>query len=432
MKPLQVTHYKNSRSGDTGQGHPPGRGGRACTLALMVTVIRFLLLVAGLVLVFLTSWIFLPPPNRSLLALAVGAPEVSAWLVLSGLLLCVVTLSAGGRGALAHSTFALAAAATVLASVPLARSPSTARRFDRTMSAALGGDYLRGVPAERRARMRSAPVVLADLFRGIDVGAARITRGIPCASPAGEHLTVDVYRPLADGPHPSVVQIYGGAWQRGAPADDAAFATYLADHGFVVFAVDYRHAPRWPWPAQIDDIRAALGWIREHGREYGGDASRLALFGRSAGAHLALVAAYQLGAPTVSAVVSYYGPVDLTDGYRNPPRPDPLDIRSIETALIGGTPDQMPDRYHDASPIAYAAHRAPPSLLIYGGRDHIVLPRYGAMLDTRLRAVNATSVFLEIPWAEHAFDVLPNGPSGQLALYYTERFLAWALTRASV
>jgi acetyl esterase/lipase len=80
---------------------------------------------------------------------------------------------------------------------------------------------------------------------------------------------------------------------------------------------------------------------------------------------------------------------------------------------------------------SHAAHRAPPSLLIYGGRDHIVLPRFGAMLDAHLRAVDATSVFLEIPWAEHAFDVLPNGPSGQLALYYTERFLAWALTRAS-
>ena len=138
-----------------------------------------------------------------------------------------------------------------------------------------------------------------------------------------------------------------------------------------------------------------------------------------------------LGAPAISAVVSYYGPVDLTDGYRNPPRPDPLDVRSIETALLGGTPDQMPDRYRDASPIAYAARRAPPSLLIYGGRDHIVLPRFGAMLDAHLRAVDATSVFLEIPWAEHAFDALPNGPSGQLALYYTERFLAWALTRAS-
>jgi acetyl esterase/lipase len=70
----------------------------------------------------------------------------------------------------------------------------------------------------------------------------------------------------------------------------------------------------------------------------------------------------------------------------------------------------------------------PPSLLIYGSRDHIVLSRFGAMLDGRLREAGATSVFLEIPWAEHAFDVIPNGPSGQLSLYYTERFLAWALS----
>ena len=71
----------------------------------------------------------------------------------------------------------------------------------------------------------------------------------------------------------------------------------------------------------------------------------------------------------------------------------------------------------------------PPSLLLYGGRDHVVLPRYGAMLDARLRAAGAISVLLELPWAEHAFDAITNGPSGQLSLYYTERFLAWALLR---
>ena len=163
---------------------------------------------------------------------------------------------------------------------------------------------------------------------------------------------LDIYRPATAGRYPSVVQVYGGAWQRGAPGDDAAFATYLAAHGFVVFAIDYRHAPRWQWPAQIEDVRTALGWIRAHGGEYDADVSRLALLGRSAGAHLAMLAAYEPGAPAVAAVVSYYGPVDLADGYRNPPRPDPLDVRSVEEALLGGTPDQVPDRYREASPIA--------------------------------------------------------------------------------
>jgi acetyl esterase/lipase len=130
-------------------------------------------------------------------------------------------------------------------------------------------------------------------------------------------------------------------------------------------------------------------------------------------------------------VVSYYGPVALEEGYRQPPVPDPLGVRSVEEAFLGGTPAEVPARYRDASPITYASRRLPPSLLIYGGRDHVVLSRFGALLDNRLRAAGSTSVFLEIPWAEHAFDAIRNGPSGQLSLYYTERFLAWALTRAS-
>ena len=68
-----------------------------------------------------------------------------------------------------------------------------------------------------------------------------------------------------------------------------------------------------------------------------------------------------------------------------------------------------------------------PTLLIYGTRDHIVEARFGRMLHERLLATGTTSVLLEIPWAEHAFDAVANGPSAQIALYYTERFLAWAV-----
>jgi acetyl esterase/lipase len=72
--------------------------------------------------------------------------------------------------------------------------------------------------------------------------------------------------------------------------------------------------------------------------------------------------------------------------------------------------------------------RVPPTLLIYGSRDHIVDPRFGRELHDRLRRAGAVSVLLEIPWAEHAFGFfLPNGLSGQISRYYTERFLAWAL-----
>ena len=177
----------------------------------------------------------------------------------------------------------------------------------------------------------------------------------------------------------------------------------------------------------LADVRAALTWIGAHGAEYDADARRLGLVGRSSGAQLAMVAAYGPGTPAVRAVVSYYGPVDLIEGYRHPPRPDPLHVRDIEEAFLGGTPSDVPAQYREASPIAHAGPRVPPTLLIYGARDHVVEPRFGTMLHRRLAASGTTSVFLEIPWSEHGFDAITGGPGAQLALYHAERFLAWGL-----
>jgi acetyl esterase/lipase len=195
----------------------------------------------------------------------------------------------------------------------------------------------------------------------------------------------------------------------------------------VIFAIDYRHAPAARWPAQIDDVNTSLAWIGEHAAEYGGDTSRVVLMGRSAGAHLALMAAYAVTPPlAIRGVVSYYGPSNLVDSYRKPPRPDPLDVRSNEIALLGGSLSEMPDRYAEASPLSLATRPLPPTLLVYGGADHIVEATYGAELAARLRATGTPVAYLEIPWAEHAFDAVFRGPSSQLALYYTERFLAYA------
>ena len=98
----------------------------------------------------------------------------------------------------------------------------------------------------------------------------------------------------------------------------------------------------------------------------------------------------------------------------------------IEEQFLGGTPDEHPDRYADASPITRAANPHPPVLVITGGRDHIVLPRFGRLLHERLLE-SGVSVRLHMPWADHGFDFVPFGPSSQIALYYTQRFLAEAL-----
>jgi acetyl esterase/lipase len=386
--------------------------------------LRFAL--AALIL-FVAMWIVVPPPGYGTLALAVGAAELGQWLIVVGMAVLFFAVRAG-TGWIARVTVLCAVAAVALASIPLFQFPATARRFDAAMQDGLGPDYLSGVAPDARGRMRRSPLDLFQLFTGLNGGGSRVVRGVAFAVNDGVHLSMDIYRPAARGTHPAIVQIYGGAWQRGAPGDNATFASYLAAHGYVVFAIDYRHAPRWQWPAQLADVRTALEWIAVHGKEYEADAGRLALIGRSSGAQLALVAAYASGGPPVRAVVSYYGPVNLVEGYRRPPRPDPLDVRSIESAFLGGTPDDALDRYRSASPITYAERPLPSTLLVYAARDHVVEARFGEMLYQKLRATGTTSVLLEIPWAEHAFDAVTGGPGAQLALYHTERFLAWAFS----
>jgi acetyl esterase/lipase len=140
-----------------------------------------------------------------------------------------------------------------------------------------------------------------------------------------------------------------------------------------------------------------------------------------------MLTAYDSSVLPVRAVVNYYGPNDLIRGYNDPPFPDAIDVRAVLRAFLGGTPDELKELYRRASPINYVKPNLPPSLLVYAGRDHIVQAKFGRSLYERLRATGDHAILLEIPWAEHAFDAVFNGPSNQLALYYTERFLAHAL-----
>jgi acetyl esterase/lipase len=369
--------------------------------------------VAGLVDLLLSIWIVLPPPSRQFVPLAVGAPEVSGWMLAGALASLALILIAGRRSRVARGGLVCAFGAAALAAIPLAQFGSVARAAATSRMQIIGDGTV-------------ARLDLRELFGRRAAAAARVQRGIPFASPAGVPLTLDVYQPAAGSGHPAVVQIYGGAWQRGAPGDDPDLALALAARGYVVFAIDYRHAPAFRWPAQIDDVRSAIEWIATHGRGYAADPDRLAILGRSAGAHLGLVAAYT-SPRRIRGVVSLYGPTDLAAGYRELPSPDPLDVRALLRALTGGTPDDRPGVYRDASAITYASRPLPPTLLIHGSRDHIVLARFAERLHDRLRAAGTASLLVEIPWAEHAFDAVPSGPSAQLARFEIERFLAWAV-----
>jgi acetyl esterase/lipase len=306
---------------------------------------------------------------------------------------------------------------------------TTQMQMAQAMKQGLGSDYLSKIPIQVSAKMQPSPFSLVNTFRGISSAKNRHQTGIIFANSAGVALEMEVYQPLEIGKYPALVVIYGGSWQSGNPHANSEFNQYIASHGYTVFAIDYRHAPKYRFPAQLDDVNTALNFIRKHAAEYEADSERMALLGRSAGAHLAMLAAYQPDAPPLRAVVNYYGPVNLTEGYKSPPHPDPINSRAVLKAFIGGSLEEFSKQYEIASPINYVNHPLPPTLLIYGSRDHLVEARFGRQMYERLHNSGNTAVFLEIPWAEHSFDSVFNGVSNQLALYYTERFLAWALLK---
>lgn len=392
---------------------------------LAVIIQTLVLLLSGAAL-FLSSWIVVPAPTMSLLPLGVGAPEVSPWLVVLNAIASLLALVMIRRTPWQFLALGASLLALLLSLLPLLQMPATQQHLAVAMRNGLG-DYSVNLPNRQQKRMREQPFVLADVFRGINPGESRYTSGIVFSNPDGVPLSMDLYRPPQVGNYPALIIIYSGAWRSGDPTQNADFSRYMAARGYSVFAIDYRHTPRYRFPAQLDDVRAALAFIHQHAAEYEADPERIAMVGRSAGGHLAMLAAYEPDALPVKAVVSYYGPVDLPGGYANPPRPDPIDTRAVLETFMGGTPATMPDRYRLASPISYVRRSLPPTLFVHGSRDHLVQLKFIQQMHQRLRADGNISVLLEIPWAEHAFDAVFQGLSSQLALYHTERFLDWAL-----
>lgn len=378
---------------------------------------------------FLASWIVLPAPNRTMMNLSVGAPEISIWIVLASVIGIIGAIRTWQMHIVARIAAAFSIVSLILACLPIVQFPSLAGSTARALTQTLGDDYLDAVPFDRQLRLRASPLIFADLFRGLSKDSVVETVPMVFATPDKVPLRAIVYRPPTAGKLPVVVQIYGGAWQRGAPDSFKDFARYIAARGYAVIAIDYRHAPQFKSDEQIADVKTALAWIRRNAAKFDADTSRMALLGRSAGAHLAMMAGYDANESSIKAVVNFYGPVDLVEAYLAPPSPDPLNIRDVETKFIGAPLESGLAKYQQASPINLVRAGLPPTLSIYGARDNVVEKKFGAMLHEKLKANGNQSVFIDIPWADHAFDEVRNGWSGQLSLYATERFLAWALTR---
>ncbi len=367
-------------------------------------------------------------PTHHLWLLALGATEWGHWLVLLSLMVFFPGWR-DSRGSRLGAALGLAAA--ILALSPLLRAVPVASRVPGQLVAAFGPSTPRSATG---APPRPAPLVFSDLWGG--VGSPQVSvQTVPYATKDGQQLWLDLYQyqsstseaPTAKAGAPGILVIHGGSWQDGDRTELAALNTYLAARGYVVAALTYRLAPRWPFPAARDDVRDAIAYLKTNAVSLGLDPLRLVLLGRSAGGQLALLVAYETNDPAIRGVVAFYTPADMRFGYANPSKPAVIDSRGVLRTYLGGSPDEVTGVYDAASPLNFVTRGTPPTLLVHGGRDELVFPAQSERLAVRLTQAGRPHLFLRLPWATHGCDVNFGGPCGQISTYAIERFLAAVL-----
>lgn len=246
------------------------------------------------------------------------------------------------------------------------------------------------------------------------------------AQPDGWELKLDFYPATSPGPAACIVVIHGGGWDGGDRTQLAGWNARFVAQGYAVAAVSYRLAPQSIWPAQGEDVRSAVAWLKAHAARLGIDPARLVLLGRSAGAQLATAVGYGLRDPGIRGVIALYGPHDMPFAWSVSRTDDALNSVKLVSQYFGGPPD-TPARlaaYTAASGQLLAAAGSPPTLLIHGLNDTLAWHRHSARLADRLTELGVPHEYLCLPWATHGFDFNPDGPGGQLADFALKRFLA--------
>lgn len=234
-----------------------------------------------------------------------------------------------------------------------------------------------------------------------------------------EGCAVDFYR-ARGGPEtggaPCVVLVHGGGWDRGDRTELAGLNRWLAARGVAVAAFDYRLAPQHPWPAQAEDLRVVLGWVRENAAKLGVNPERLTLLGRSAGGQIATATAYGETLPGVRAVVALYACHDMEFVWSIRSEHDALNSHKLMSQFLGGGPDddEARARFRSASGEKLVHAGVPKTLLIHGKLDELVWCRHSERLAAELEKAGVPHVFVELPWATHAGEANLHGPSGQL------------------
>ncbi|MEO3402427.1 alpha/beta hydrolase [Mucilaginibacter sp. CAU 1740] len=239
----------------------------------------------------------------------------------------------------------------------------------------------------------------------------------------GATLSMDFYPSQIVGNRACVIVVHGGSWNKSDNKQLPELNDRLALMGYNVAVINYRLAPKYQNPAPVEDINAAFDYLKKHAAELHVDTNNFVLLGRSAGAQIALLAAYTLQQPGLKGVIDYYGPADMVWGYSIPSSPLIMDSRKVMSDYIGGTYQQVPEKFAASSPLEFISQKSPPTLIIHGDNDVLVSPEHSRRMNEKLAKNGIKHYLLKLPWAVHGFDFNLNGPGGQLATYTVERFL---------
>jgi acetyl esterase/lipase len=228
-----------------------------------------------------------------------------------------------------------------------------------------------------------------------------------------ERNDLDLFLPKDDGKslRPAVIVIHGGAWRSGDKRQLRNLAELFARRGYVAAAINYRLAPKWSYPAQLDDCQRAVRWLRKNAKEFRVDPKRFGAAGASAGGHLAFL----LGtrevrddsdpdlkgiSSKVQCVLSICGPTDLTDKrYAQAARDS--DLGKILIEFIGKPYDEAPNLWKEASPIYHVSPDDAPTFIIHGDQDSIVPFEQSVRFAEALRKVGVEVQLVAIKGMDH-------------------------------
>ncbi len=242
---------------------------------------------------------------------------------------------------------------------------------------------------------------------------AVVHRNLAYVPDGHERQKLDLYLPR-DGEHlPLIIHIHGGAFRMGSKEQGVPVA-YLAE-GYAVASINYRLSQHATFPAQIEDCKAAVRWLRAHARDYRLEPDRFAAWGASAGGHLAAMLGttgdtkeFDVGgnldqSSAVQAVVDYFGPTDFLQMDTHRPDEgmahDPAN--SPESQLIGGPVQENKEKAARANPITYVTRQDPPFLICHGDADRLVPLHQSELLEAALKEAGVPVTFYTVKGAGH-------------------------------